>query len=146
MAYLHSKGVIEQHDLDKIGGDHREALLSRIGMTSREGSSDGRRLLGHAIRKFMNGDNGGGQRERPASAFPDISRYTTLLKEYADHNKVVLEYTPETVSVEPPSYKSRVTLKGVAGDVTGEGTGRTKKEARHLASKRLYQRLGLPVS
>lgn len=140
--YLHSKGVVEQHDLDRVGGGHCEALLYRIGMTSREGSTDRKRLLRRAIRKYMKGDNVGRQRHTPASGFPDIARYTSELKEYGDHNDVAPQYTPEILSTEPPLYRCRVALKGV----TGEGMSRTKREARHLASKDLYQRLGLTVS
>jgi dsRNA-specific ribonuclease len=107
-------------------------------MIVRQGSSNERRLVRHAVRKFSLGHKLEGQRE---DVQVDVARFTTLLKEYGDHNDEPPKYTHQTVSVEPPLFKYSVTLKGVRG----EGKGRTMKMAKHQASKDACQRLGLRV-
>lgn len=136
LEYLQSKGVVEQYDPDRTGRSHRETLLSQMGMIRRQGSPEGRRLLRRAIRRFLNGDDGGRRREMPVS---DISRFTSVLKEHGDHLGKQPKYTEERASIEPTEYRVRVTL----GDVTGEGRARSKKQAKHLASQEACRRLNL---
>jgi dsRNA-specific ribonuclease len=63
-----------------------------------------------------------------------------ILKEYGDDIGEQPEYTSDMISLEPPVFKERVTLQGV----TEEGTGRTRKEAKHRASQKACQRMRLP--
>lgn len=116
--------------------NHREILLSHIGVIVRQGSSDEKRLLRYAVRKFSHGRNVDGQKE---DVQLDLSRFTTVLKEYGDHIGELPKYTSRPLSQEPPLFKYTVTLKGVKG----EGTGRTMKKAKHQASKDACERLGL---
>lgn len=138
LEFLRSKNVADWKDLGTANPDHREILLSRIGMIVRQGSSNERRLVRHAVRMFSLGHKLEGQRE---DIQVDLSRFTSLLKEYGDHNGESPKYTHQTVSVEPPLFKYSVSLKGVRG----EGTGRTMKMAKHQASKDACQRLDLKV-
>jgi hypothetical protein len=105
-------------------------------MIVRQGSAKEKRLVLHAVRKFKAGKAVESQR---GDAPSDISRFTTLLKEYGDHIGEVPKYTSELLSQEPLLFKQCVRLRGVKG----EGTGRTMKTARHYASKEACQRLGL---
>ncbi len=65
----------------------------------------------------------------PATAIS--ARYTTILKELGDENGVAPKYGVETMSLDPPMFKVTVSFR----DITFEGTARTKKEAKHQASR-----------
>ena len=71
----------------------------------------------------------------------DISRYTTALKEHGDKVEVLPSYDYERISLMPPSFKARVVFK----DINAAGEGKTKKLARHRASKEAWILLGLPL-
>jgi hypothetical protein len=70
----------------------------------------------------------------------DISQYTAALKEHSDRIGVPPVYDYERISLVPPSFKARVVFKEI--NVTGEG--KTKKLAKHRASKEAWLLLGLP--
>jgi hypothetical protein len=69
----------------------------------------------------------------------DISQYTTALKEHGDKVGEVPDYDYERVSLVPPLFRARVTFK----EINATGEGKTKKLARHRASKEALNRLGL---
>jgi hypothetical protein len=71
----------------------------------------------------------------------DIFQYTAALKEHGDQVGVLPGYDYERISLMPPSFRARVVFKEI--NVTGEG--KTKKMARHRASKEAWIRLGLPL-
>jgi hypothetical protein len=71
----------------------------------------------------------------------DNSHYTTALKEHGDQIGVLPGYDYERISFVPPSFRARVVFKEIK--VTGEG--KTKKQAKHQASKEAWILLGLPL-
>ena len=71
----------------------------------------------------------------------DISHYTAALKEHGDQVEVLPSYDYEQISFVPPSFRARVVFKEIK--VTGEG--KTKKLAKHRASKEAWILLGLPL-
>lgn len=70
----------------------------------------------------------------------DISQYTTALKEHGDRIEVLPSYDYERISLMPPSFRARVVFK----EINATGEGKTKKLARHRASKEAWILLGLP--
>ena len=72
----------------------------------------------------------------PASA--NSARYTMILKELGDESGVAPKYSLETLSLEPPMFKATVTFR----DLTTASTARTKKEAKHQASRQACEQLG----
>ena len=71
----------------------------------------------------------------------DNSRYTAALKEHGDQIGVLPDYDYEQISVVPPSFRARVVFK----EINATGEGKTKKLARHRASKEAWILLGLPL-
>ena len=71
----------------------------------------------------------------------DISQYTTALKEHGDQVGALPEYHYERISLMPPSFRARVVFK----EINATGEGKTKKQARHQASKEAWILLGLPL-
>lgn len=138
MEYLHSRDVGNNKNLSDTNLDHRQALLSQIGMVVRQGSGKERRLILRAIRKFKIGKSIKAQRKGTPS---DISRFTILLHEYGAHSGETPKYTSEVLSYDPPLFKQQVKLRRVKG----EGTGRTMRTAKHQASREACKRLGLKV-
>lgn len=64
----------------------------------------------------------------------DIARYTSLLKEMGDVEGVVPQHTEIMLQETPPIWKASAKYK----QWTGEAQGKSKKEARHRASKEVY--------
>jgi dsRNA-specific ribonuclease len=77
----------------------------------------------------------------PAPQGEDISQYTTALKEHGDKIGVLPGYDYERISLMPPSFRARV----IFGEINVTGEGKTKRRARHRASKEAWIRLGLPL-
>lgn len=71
----------------------------------------------------------------------DNSRYTAALKEHGDQTGVLPGYDYERISFTPPSFRARVVFK----EINATGEGKTKKLARHQASKEAWILLGLPL-
>lgn len=69
----------------------------------------------------------------------DISRYTGALKEHGDQIGVIPVYDSETISSVPPLFKASVVFQQI--NVTADG--RTKRLAKHRASKEACILLGL---
>jgi hypothetical protein len=69
----------------------------------------------------------------------DISRYTGALKEHGDQVGAVPVYGSETISSVPPLFRASVVFQQI--NVTADG--RTKRLAKHRASKEACTRLGL---
>ncbi len=72
---------------------------------------------------------------------PDIALYTMALKERGDLLGVVPAYIEETLKLSPPTFKVTVKFQ----DITSQGFGRTKRLAKHEASKNACEFLGLKV-
>jgi len=69
----------------------------------------------------------------------DIAHYTMVLKERGDLLGVSPSYIEESNNVFPPTFKVTVRFQ----DITSVGLGRTKRQAKHEASKAACQILGL---
>jgi hypothetical protein len=69
----------------------------------------------------------------------DISRYTGVLKEHGDRVGVIPVYGSETISSVPPLFRASVAFQQINVDADG----RTKRLAKHRASKEACTRLGL---
>lgn len=67
----------------------------------------------------------------------DVAQYTSLLKEKGDTEGVVPQHAETMVQETPPVWKATAKYKGFIG----EAEGKSKKEARHLASKSVYSLL-----
>ena len=68
------------------------------------------------------------------SAPSDIAQYTSLLKEKGDTEGVVPEHVETMLQETPPVWRATATY----GGLTGTAEGKSKKEARHRASKEVY--------
>ena len=68
---------------------------------------------------------------------PEIALYSMTLKEQGDILRVTPSYTEETISLYPPNFKVTVKFQ----HITSVGMGRTKKLAKHEASKRACKSL-----
>jgi dsRNA-specific ribonuclease len=71
----------------------------------------------------------------------DISHYTAALKEHGDQVGVTPGYDYDRISYVPPSFRARV----IFGEINVAGEGKTKKLAKHRASKEAWIHLGLPL-
>jgi len=69
----------------------------------------------------------------------EVSRYTGALKEHGDQIGVIPVYGSETISSVPPLFRASVVFQQI--NVTADG--RTKRLAKHRASKEACTRLGL---
>lgn len=67
--------------------------------------------------------------------------YTMTLKEHGDSLRVLPSYEQESDKQAPPTFKVTVTFQ----NITATGSGRTKKEAKHEASRNMCSMLGLKV-
>lgn len=73
----------------------------------------------------------------------DLSKYTSLLKEYGDYHSEKPNWVERDISTnDHPRFSCRLTFHGV----TAEGTGRQKKYARHEASFNACRQLGLELA
>lgn len=76
----------------------------------------------------------------PPAALPqpgnahEIARYTSLLKEMGDVEGIVPQHTEVMLQETPPIWKATAKYK----QWVGEAQGKSKKEARHRASKEVY--------
>lgn len=68
-----------------------------------------------------------------------MAKYTTALKEHGDRNDVRPLYKYVTISQVPPWHKSIVSFRGTEEN----GESRTRKDAKHIASKKMCERLGV---
>lgn len=64
----------------------------------------------------------------------DIAQYTSLLKEKGDTEGVVPEHVETMLQETPPVWRATAKYRGL----TGTAEGKSKKEARHRASKEVY--------
>jgi len=135
--------------------DYRACFLSLIGRIVRRGSAKEKRSLLATLRKFQNiaPQTSGFQQKTYAQDIPTdarnlmetrsavsaTSRFTGLLKEHGDQIGVTPQYRSQTVSLEPPLFKEILNFQGF----TFEGQGRSKKQAKHQASKEACEFLGL---
>lgn len=72
---------------------------------------------------------------KPVQAVPtDIAQYTSMLKEKGDAEGVVPQHSETMVQETPPVWKATATYR----DIQGAGEGKSKKEARHRASREAY--------
>jgi len=79
----------------------------------------------------------------PLPAPIEYARYTSRLKEFCDFHDETLVWTMSDIgTTDHPRFSYSVTLRGQ----TAEGTGRKKREAKHLAHFRLCQKLGITLS
>lgn len=73
------------------------------------------------------------EKEKPETE-ADLAKYTSLLKEMGDIQGVVPQHAETMVQQTPPVWRGTAGYRGV----TAVGEGKTKKEARHRASKEVY--------
>ena len=82
-------------------------------------------------------------RAEPGMAVPlidlPVSRFTSLLWEYAASLGAIPSYTPKTLSSFPPLYRVTVRLL----DKTAHGEDKRKRTAKHLASQELCRALDI---
>ncbi|BCR89938.1 double-stranded RNA binding motif domain-containing protein [Aspergillus chevalieri] len=64
----------------------------------------------------------------------ELARYTSLLKEMGDIQGVVPQHAETMLQQTPPVWRGTASYRGVSA----VGEGKTKKEARHRASKEVY--------
>lgn len=64
----------------------------------------------------------------------ELARYTSLLKEMGDIQGVVPQHAETMLQQTPPVWRGTASYRGVSA----VGEGKTKKEARHRASKGVY--------
>lgn len=83
-------------------------------------------------RNAQNASNAG-----ESSTAIDVWVYTKLVKEYADQQNILPNYSPEEICSFPPWFANTASLMGLHG----KGEGRDKKTARHQASMNLWLQL-----
>ena len=75
---------------------------------------------------------------KPVQAVPtDLAQYTSMLKEKGDAEGVVPQHSETMVQETPPVWKATTTYR----DIQGAGEEKSKKEARHRASREAYMML-----
>jgi Double-stranded RNA binding motif len=82
--------------------------------------------------------------DQPLKATPasvNSAQYTMILKELGDESGVAPKYSLEILSLDPPRFKATVSFR----DITFESTARTKKEAKHQASRQACEHFGFKV-
>jgi Double-stranded RNA binding motif len=144
--------------------DPHARLLALVGMTIRTGNEKEKQAMISILRRHSEASTINGQekveepkskeREDRTKVFPhgDISgkvttasansaQYTMILKELGDESGVPPKYSLETLSLDPPLFKATVSFR----DITFESTARTKKEAKHQASRQACEHLGFKV-
>ncbi|KAH0344600.1 hypothetical protein KCU83_g8163, partial [Aureobasidium melanogenum] len=91
--------------------------------------------------------------ERPALSSPtppaeqdglprEMAKYTMALKEHGDHIDAQPSYRTIMVSQYPPRFKSVVSFEGTEES----GESRTKKDAKHIASRKMCERLAIRLA
>lgn len=71
----------------------------------------------------------------------NIALYTMVLKEFGDSSGDEPSYSSVQHSLDPPNFEVTVSVQGRVF----EGRARTKKQAKHLASQKACQSLGLSI-
>jgi hypothetical protein len=69
----------------------------------------------------------------------EMAKYTMALKEHGDRIDAQPSYRTIIISQYPPRFKSVVSFEGIEEN----GESRTKKDAKHIASKKICERLGI---
>ncbi|CAD0056142.1 unnamed protein product [Aureobasidium pullulans] len=69
----------------------------------------------------------------------EMAKYTMALKEHGDRIDAQPSYRTIIISQYPPRFKSVVSLEGIEEN----GESRTKKDAKHIASRKMCERLGI---
>lgn len=69
----------------------------------------------------------------------DIAKYTSILKEKGDKAGFVPSYNFKQTQLMPPLFKAVVSFQ----DYVFDGSGRTKQQAKHVASREACNALGL---
>lgn len=144
--------------------DPHPTLLALVGMIIRTGNEDEKRTVISILRRRPETATVDErqkaevpkpkQREKRIKGFPrddeprkvalasaNNAQYTMTLKELGDESGVSPQYSLETLSLDPPMFKATVSFR----DTTVHSTARTKKEAKHQASRQACEQLGLKV-
>jgi hypothetical protein len=74
-------------------------------------------------------------------AAKDMSRYTVVLQWHVDVEGGFLDYQYESLSLNPPEFRCIVDYDGYSAN----GTGRSKQEAKHAASKQMCSLLNIDL-
>jgi len=147
-------------------GNHRTALMILIGSVIRNKTNEERQILLHLIRTNINLNGSRNSRLNHSAASSrssavetvtepmplptpeyesDLCKYTSVLKEKGDVAGFVPKYNFKNVSQTPqtpPNFKAVVSF----WEYVFEGSGRTKNQAKHEASKEACKSLGLRIS
>lgn len=76
-----------------------------------------------------------------ALADAELPRYTMALKEYGDSSGPMPCYDFSCITLDPPLFRAKVTI----GNLSFEESASSKKQAKHLASRRACQSLGVSI-
>ncbi|KAJ9658742.1 hypothetical protein H2198_003488 [Neophaeococcomyces mojaviensis] len=141
-------------------------LLTLVGTIVRLGSRQDKRMLLALIRKHLSNTNkpdndslttqprntklpsgqalSGSDHHSAAldSTNRQLAQYTIMPKEKAEQEKFAVSYQIERTPNKSNSFKAVITVQ----ESTFEGTGSTKKEAKHQASKEAWMMLGFETS
>ena len=141
--------------------DPHATLLALVGLIIRTGNEDEKRTVISILRRRPEASTiderqkaellKPKEREKQTNIFPwgdkscnvtlasaNNARYTMILKELGDESGVSPKYSLETLSLDPPLFKATVSFL----DITANSTARTKKEAKHQASRQACEHLG----
>jgi hypothetical protein len=165
LELLQAQGITSsEHGLGSAQQDPHPRLLALVGMIMRNGKEKEKRTTISILRRHPEASTIDGrhkaevpkpkERENRTKVFPrdDKSRkvtpastknaqYTMVLKELGDESGEAPRYSLETWSLDPPMFKATLSFQ----DITFESTARTKKEAKHQASRKACEHLGLKV-
>jgi len=132
-------------------------LMNSIGKMCREGHERAWTAIGSAIQRSFepphNAPNGASSRHRASAdtavrksgstvdGLPalDIFRYSMALKEHGDQQGQLMNWDEECLRAYPPHFKATIHVQGLSFD----GTGSTKKMARHQACREACLALGI---
>lgn len=165
LELLQAQGITSsKHGLGSAQHDPHPRLLALVGMIIRSGNEKETRAMISILRRHSEASTINGrqkaevpkpkEREDRTKVLPggDTSRkvtpvsansaqYTMILKELGDESGVAPKYSLETLSMDPPLFKAQVSFR----DITFESTARTKKEAKHRASRQACEHLGVKI-
>jgi hypothetical protein len=71
----------------------------------------------------------------------DNSQFTSKLKEKGDQESLIPEYNTVSIRVHPPMWRVIVTY----GEKTAEAQSRSKRAAKHEASRKMFLQLGVSM-
>jgi hypothetical protein len=157
VSYLLAQGIITpQISVAGQCRNHPETLMMFIGSIVLQGGPRERMTLLTALRRYE-AERGIEYEDRVDSQSPpeivqsplfsgntagpvrDIAFCSMALKEHGDKIGVIPNYDVRTISITPPHHLARLTFDGAVF----EGKASTKKEARHVASKKACERFGI---